>query len=115
MESELGPTLGIDVYREPFNPAAGYRILRSGAFDLLILRCEDLDRVFSDAVRVFLELGQRLPLRRSNVNLSGWYRAALEGLALPRDVCERVYASRYARHFYSEVERAAFIRRWSSG
>lgn len=116
-ETHMAPVFGVDVYREPFDTDAGYQILRGDDCDLLILRTEDLRAAMRPAMQRFL--GVEVPeLRSSNVSADKSYADQFaqfkRGLELPDTYLDEMYGSRFARHFYTADELAAFRERWSS-
>jgi hypothetical protein len=116
-DREIKRVFHVDVYAHRFDRAQGYDIIRREDCDLLIFRVEDLDRNFEKAVMQFLELERPIGMLRSNVTrekaLADSYRAVMREMILPREVCRKVYSSRYVRHFYSEEMIDTFIARWS--
>lgn len=111
-DREMLDTFGIDVYSTPFDHDRKFTIVSKGNVDLLVMRMEDLPTVFTDAIWQFL--GVSIPLVRANdasaKEYHTAYRAVITQIALPRDVYERMYASRYAQHFYPEGVRADFMK-----
>lgn len=105
--------LGLDVYELPFDPARRHAEGRG----LIVLRtdCPDAEksRVLSRA------LGHPVRVGRGNDSAAKGYRARYEAVRaqarFPAALVERVYGSRFARHFWSEAERCAFARRWLGG
>jgi hypothetical protein len=118
-DSELKTVFGIDVYRHPFPHESGYTIIRGNSATVLVLRAENLNQCLATALREFLELPEavRIPVRRANTvedrRVADAYRRVSESLRLNRGTCERVYASRHCRHFYSDREIQGFIARWT--
>jgi hypothetical protein len=116
-DREIATTLGIDVFAQPFDPAAGCAIYENDRTKLLLLRVEDLARVGETALRSFLGLPD-LHLEPRNVGEKKYYAAAyrelVRTLRLPEELLDRVYCSRLARHFYSERELVTFRERWSA-
>ncbi|QXD16187.1 putative capsular polysaccharide synthesis family protein [Rhodocaloribacter litoris] len=115
-DSELHEMLGIDVFARPFDHERGYQILEQGGVSALVLRLEDLNRVLAPALAAFLDLPEeRIHVARANVGEGKAYGASLREvkatLQLPEALLDRIYATRYARHFYAE-EIEAFQDRW---
>lgn len=110
-DREMLDTFGIDVYATPFDHDRKFTIVAKSGVDLLIMRMEDLPTVFSEAIRQFL--GEAVPLVRANdasaKDYHAAYQAVISEISLSRDVYKRIYASRYARHFYPEGIRADFM------
>jgi hypothetical protein len=118
-DRELKSVFGIDVYATPFPHARGFDIQHHPRADLLVLRVEDLPRVLAPALRRLLDLPPDLPIETPVVNaadprLAPVYAAVRAGLKLPPGLCARIYASRLARHFYTDAEIAAFTDRWTT-
>lgn len=115
-ERELEPSLGIDVYEHPFDPARGFAIIDSPAVKLLVLRQESLE-VAPHALGSFLGLPRPIQVPRENVasdkSYSGLYESAMEGLRLPQETLDLAYDSRFAHHFYSPGEIEAMRARWT--
>ncbi len=114
---EIEPVFGIDVYTVPYDFEQGYQIIHQGNVNLLIIRLEDLNRSFSRAMKEFLHLEHEIPMLKTNIasekKFHQAYQYVVQNIRLPRPVCETIYASRYAQHFYSAEERQRFITRWS--
>lgn len=116
-ETHLAPAFGIDVYAEPFDPAAGYRIYENRTCRLLLLRTEDLSRTLRTALHEFLGI-RTCAVGSENVSAEKHYADAFgdfsHHLELPAGYLDTMYASRYARHFYTADELEGFRTRWSS-
>jgi hypothetical protein len=114
-ERELEPTLGIDVYAHPFDPATGYSVIETPAVRMLILRQESLP-VAPQALREFLGLSHDLNLARENEGsrkeYSDLYAAVLRDVRFPVDALDLAYGSRFAQHFYSVDEIDDLRGRW---
>lgn len=115
-ERELEPLLGVDVYATPLDPAAGYAVIRTEEADTLLFRFEDARRVLPAALGELL--GRSLvALDETNAAMqkptAALYRAFRETLRVPPALVAAAYATRYARHFYTDAERARFAARWS--
>jgi len=117
-DAELGRMFDLDVYEFPFATDQGHdRIVREHV-DLLIIRLEDFDRVAAGAVSGFLGLQDFRLVRRNEAGQKAYkalydrFRAEVE---LPASYVDGVYASRYARHFYSDAEREALRARLRVG
>jgi hypothetical protein len=115
-DEELAAVFGTDVYAAPFPVERGFAIHEGARARVLVLRLEDLDRCAAAAFEAFLGL-RGLALRREqgaeDKAYAALYRRFRERLRVPDDALERFYGSRYARHFYSDAERARFRARWA--
>ncbi len=121
-DKEIKKVFGIDVFRYPFNHQDGFTIIRQNNLDLLILRLEDLNRNFCTSFKRFLDREQPITMvrasSRSSQKLETVYREPvydelLGSIKIPKALCEKVYKSKYATHFYEPQEIEAFVRRWS--
>jgi hypothetical protein len=115
-DRELAPTLGIDVYEHPFDPAVGYAVIETPAVRLLVLRQESLDAA-PRALADFLGVAADVAIPAENVGAAKEYGdlyAAVVGRArFGADALDLAYGSRYARHFYSPTEIDDLRARWS--
>jgi hypothetical protein len=113
---ELKTTLGVDVFSKPFPKEQGYEIYRSEHAEALVLRLEDLNRCATDAFRRFLAIDD-FSLRTVNAAEGKSYEAAYrefkDRIRLPSWYQQRVYGSRYVKHFYTDAEIARFQSRWT--
>jgi hypothetical protein len=117
-EAELEPVLGIDVLAKEFPRALGYDVYRGDRADLLVMRLENLSSCYQTALSVFFGRDvSHLDLARANVAeekpYKRFYQEFSSWLVLPDDYLQRMYSTRYARHFYSETELSEFRKRWS--
>jgi hypothetical protein len=117
-DDELKAVLGFDAYATPFPARQGYAIYESDRIDVLVLRVEDLRVRAEQALQEFLGV-ERFELVDANTaeekNYSALYRRFVETVDLPDTYLRRMYDSKYARHFYTEGERAAFRSSWERG
>lgn len=116
-DMEIKGMFGLDVFAHPFDTEKGYTILQHGNVELLILRLEDLNERFSEAIGQFLALESPLELIRSNVRAEqkrgSTYEQVRQELTLRESVCRKIYSSKYAQHFYSAAEIERLIQKWS--
>lgn len=116
IDEEVRSFLGIDVYEVPFPKEEGYRIFHGDRADLLLLKMERLDAAAGRALSEFLEI-EDIHLERANVAgekaYADTYGAFLKHLTLPAEYLDRMYGSRYSRHFYSASEIQAFRKKWT--
>jgi hypothetical protein len=117
-DREFAPALGIDVFAHAFDPVAGHAVIETPAARVLLLRQENLDAAPA-ALAGFLGVEAPVPVAARNQATAKEYAARyddfLRAVRLPDPVLDRVYGSRYARHFYADSELTRFRRRWRSG
>jgi hypothetical protein len=112
---ELKPVFGVDVFATEFPREKGFKIYESPRTKVLLLRLEDIDRCAGDAFREFMGI-ENLSLLKSNLGVkklySDLYKTFVKAINLPQHYLDRVYQSKYSRHFYSEQEIEAFRAKW---
>ncbi len=115
-QREFEPALGVDLYAHPFPHAAGAQVVPSGHGEILVLRLETPDAEKEAAIASFLG-DPDFTLATANVgdaNVYGdGYQAFRDAAVLPDDFLDRKLSSGYARHFYTDEERAEIRARWS--
>lgn len=114
---ECKPYTGIDVYDRPFPKDQGYDIFSNGNVDLLVLRLEDIDRVFQPALADFLGLEiDELDLHHigDEQPYAPLYKRFKKEIRFPAELLDRYYDTKYCRHFYTDAELARFRRRWQA-
>jgi hypothetical protein len=117
LEHELGRMLGIDVYARPFPIKKGYAIYHGDRADVLLFRLRDLNRSVTQAFHQFLGVQD---FRLANANVGGRkayadvYQAFKASIVFPESFLDRIYDSRFARHFYTQDERQALKEQWAT-
>jgi len=115
-DEEIRAVFGIDVFSSEFPIARGYNIYEGERADVLLIRLEDLNDCAADAFKGFLNIDGFTLLDTNVGSQKGYapiYTKFKDSIALPESYLERMYTSKYARHFYSEEEIARFRARWS--
>jgi hypothetical protein len=113
---EMKGIFGLNVYAHRFDKAAGYEIYAAEKADVLLMRLESLAECCEAAFSRFLGIAD---FRLVNANRGcekpyrDLYRRVLDTLAIPAACLEKIYASRYARHFYTGEEIRSLRNRWS--
>ena len=116
-DTELRDVLGIDVYAAPFPYQRGWEIYQSPLADVLLLRLEDLRTAMPQAILSFFDgFETSVPVANAaaDKSYSKLYSEFTEKLQLPKSYLDLMYQSRFARHFYSLAEIAAFYNYWSN-
>lgn len=116
-EEEIEAVFGVNVYDEPFPEERGYQLIRAGQVDLLLIKLEQLNDCYHAAFRDLLEV--EIPaLEHTHVTeqdpTKPMYTEFVRNAVFPAQYLDRMYDSSFARHFYSERERDAFRRKWST-
>ena len=115
-DEEVRDIFGVNVYDHAFPIEHGFQIIRQQDISMLLIKVEDLDKCYAQAFDEFL--GVRIPgLEQTHITDRDpayvMYRSFLEEISLPDDYLNRMYDSRFVRHFYSPAEIDRFKRRWS--
>jgi glycosyltransferase involved in cell wall biosynthesis len=115
-DKEIKDVFNFDIYANDFNKSTGYQIYRVQDADILLIRLEDLSRCCHDAFREFLGVPD-FSMVKDNVGEKKWYqglyRRVLDSISIPDSDLERIYKSRYCRHFYTGDEINHFKKKWS--
>jgi hypothetical protein len=118
LDAEVKTHFGIDIFQHSFPIEKGYTTISRENVSLLVLRCELDDRAKARAIADFLELDE-FEIVRSNVRNekpeAQKYEEFKRQISMPPALLDRMYDSKFARHFYSREERAFFRERWSGG
>ncbi len=115
-KEELEAFTGFDVYQVNFPHQQGFQIYSKAEQQLMIIRTEDIDRVGSAALNMFL--GQEdLHLKKKNTASQKWYQKIYQTfcreVVLPDQYLDRFYSSPYANHFYTQPELEKFRSHWA--
>jgi len=115
-DKEIKDVFNFDIYAHDFNKTLGYQIYEAANADILLIRLEDLSRCCHDAFREFLGVPD-FSMVKDNVGEKKWYqglyRRVLDSISIPDSDLERIYKSRYCRHFYTGDEINHFKKKWS--
>ena len=115
-DKEMLDSFGIDVYANPFDHTRGFSIIENDQARLLLLRMEDLSRVFAEAMNEFMKLSVSLVSSNEATSkvYSESYQAVLKKYALSAAAGKNIYSSRYAQHFYPEEVRTRLMEKWTT-
>ncbi|MDB6059229.1 MAG: hypothetical protein JWO95_3073 [Verrucomicrobiales bacterium] len=112
-DKHMKADFGIDVYQHPF-PSTGVQVIEQGHVRLLLMRVEVDDAVKESAVKDFLGL-KEFQIKRVNdagqKSYSETYRVFREKFIPPDSYLEKMYESRFFKHFYpGQMEQ--FVAKW---
>lgn len=111
-EKEFNQFLEFDIYRVAFNKKEGYQIYSTPAFDLLVIRLEDLNNCFSKALAEFtgIKFKKLVKANESHKKSSAALHAAFKKqFSMDGQELEKIYSSTYVRHFYTPDEINRFL------
>jgi len=116
-DEEIKGMFGIDLFAGEFPVSKGYKIFEADHADVLLIRLEDLNDCAAEAFAEYLGI-EGFTLTQANVAsekvYAPIYRKFRNSIVLPESYIERMYNSKYVRHFYSEEEIARFRAKWST-
>ena len=114
-DQEFKGNLGIDLYTTPFPVDRGYQIYEGDKADVLLIRLENLDQCFTQAMEEFLG-PCNIPLISANIgsqkDYATTYQQFKEIIHLPQTYVDRMYNAQFTQHFYSSDEIEAFRTKW---
>jgi hypothetical protein len=114
-DTHFKPIFGIDVYDYEF-PPNGVQVIHHNNTKLLVMRSELPDCVKESVVRDFLNL-PIFSLANRNVasdkEYSEAYRKFKEAFSPPNWYIQKMYESRFFKHFYGEKQKEKLIRKWT--
>lgn len=118
-DDELRAAFGIDVFAHPFDPSLGHATIGKGRVELLLFRIELADDRIARLLADFVGADALVLLRANDAAARGArhgraYDEFRRTLVLPEALAGSIYASKYARHFYSSEERRAARARWTA-
>jgi hypothetical protein len=116
LDQEIPYAYNIDIFEEEFPKLQGYATFQRGNIDLLVIKLEHLDKCCQQAFQEFLNI-DNFVLMNDNVGnyrkYSSIYQKFKEQIAIPQEYIDKMYTSRYTKHFYMEEEIDAFKQKWS--
>lgn len=106
IDSELKATTGIDVYQYPFDCERGFKVIREGNFELLIMYHDLPDKKKSDVVSDFLNDPVVIEhLHGSDQKEIADSYISMRTMVLQDDLyVDNLHKGRYYRHFYGAKE-----------
>ena len=114
-ERELKGVFGIDIYKSAFPRYVGYKIYKDKIADVLVIRLETLNECAQKAFKEFLDI-DNFSLIVENVSAdkiyADLYQRFKDNIVLPNSYIDKLYNSKYMRHFYSEEEINALSEKW---
>jgi len=115
-DSELKLVFGVDVFSEPFPKSEGYKIYHQDLVDVLVLKLEDIDRIFEKAIKEFLNIENItfVPSNEAKIkNYYFYYRNFIKEINFSQSYLDKMYDNQYSKHFYTEAEISNFRKKWS--
>lgn len=103
INTEIRENFNIDIYKSDFTENK-FIIYKNGKIELLLLRVEDLNNVFENATKEFLNLNKGLSLMNYNIGFkkyySSQYKSIQNKIRLNDEIIDKIFSSKYISHFY---------------
>lgn len=114
-DKELKQVFDVDVFSSKFPVENGYEIYDTPRARVLLIRLEDLNKCYAESFHKFLGI-ENFSLVAANTGqkkaYSNIYEAFLREIHFSKAYIDEVYNSKYARHFYTELENKVFRSKW---
>lgn len=115
-DSQIKLNFHVDVYSKPFSKHKGYEIYENEKARILVIRLEDIDNCAAKALTDFLNIDNIDIVstnRSSDKKYKAMYKCFLESIKLDNTYLDKMYNSKFTRHFYTEDEIENFRKRWA--
>jgi hypothetical protein len=103
---ELKNNLGVDVYIDNFSSNTGFKIFDNNEIKLLLIRMEDLNSSFEDAIINFFDTEEVIKLEDYNIGeekyYSRQYKFIKNRIKLSNANMDKILSSKYVSHFYED-------------
>lgn len=110
--------LGIDVFSYPFDKTQGYSIIPANKLDVLLIRFENLDQAYKQGTAKLLGLSvDDVNLQYANIHTNKdtheLHKYIKKNLKLSKNACEKVYSTKFMKHFYSAELIGQLTSKWT--
>ena len=112
---EMKTTTGIDVFNYEFPKDKGFRTIHCEPYDLLLMRYDLTDDMKADLISNFLDLTSFAIIRKNEGMSKSYakeYKELLSKIKVPAAYVERMLASKYVHHFFSDDELESIRKNW---
>ena len=118
IDTEFHAYTGIDLYSYPFNCDAGYTIIKSENYDVAMISLEKLNSIFALVIKELTGTSKEVNMMRRNVtekkDVADLYNELKNSIVIPKKDLEKVYTTKFARHFFTPEFRTKMIAKWSN-
>lgn len=113
--NELKQFTGIDIYEFPFDKERGYLLIKKDNIEILVMKVEKLNDNL-DVIGEFVGV-QDFELINKNIGSEKYYRYVYQKLKRDFNISQEILYkhyenNKYFRHFYSDEEKAMFLKKW---
>lgn len=114
-DKELKAVFGVDIYAHPFDKEKGYSIIKQGNIEVLAMKLEKLNSLES-VIGEFINVPNFKLINANEGDKKPYkylYKNVKDAIKIPREVFDEYYKNNPKMdHFYSEEEKAAFLKKW---
>jgi hypothetical protein len=115
-DREFKETLGVDVFKQPFDHEQGYALFRENGVNVLVMRQENFG-ILSQALGELYDLPEQFfptcdANRAKDKPYADIYESIKKDLEFDDTVLDQFYDNPFCRHFYSETEVLGFRQKW---
>lgn len=117
-EREFEPALGINIFDHPFDTEEGWTRLQQDPYEVLVIRTGMDAGLKNQLVGEFVGLSDFEIIQFNTGEKKPYgavYSAFKKQLTISPDLVDMVYASAYARHFFSTAQLDEMRSRWTGG
>ncbi len=115
-EKQFFEATNIDVYRYDFNKEKGYKIIKKGNIELLLINSNVADKIKEELISDFCEL-KNFTLKNRNVSsvkeYATYYKDFKNNIRFSTAYLNKLYDSKYAQHFFTKKHIKNQIEKWS--
>lgn len=112
-DTEVKPTLGIDIFKEEFDKEAGYKIYKNKNIELLVIKSTSLN--FAKAINEFLNVEidkSQLWDLSFDFDLDRNQKEFFKSISLDRLELDKSLKAKFAQHFYSKEDISELYEKW---
>lgn len=113
-DNELKNVLGFDVYNHSFDRQRLIKTYRINNVDFLVYRIDVSDSDLEAAISKFTKINVNIvpSNKASDKSYAEAYRYVRENIVFEKDLLDRIFSSKYCRHFWTLSELAEIKSRW---
>ncbi|ACK64155.1 conserved hypothetical protein [Rippkaea orientalis PCC 8801] len=115
LDRHITNVFGIDILGKDFPKNKGYQIFKTDNIEILLIRMEDINLKIVEAMREFMNI-ENFTLSKVNIGdekkYANKYQQFKQSINLPESYLNKMYNSKYTKHFYSENEIENFQVKW---
>lgn len=110
---ELKSFSNVDILKLDFDKKKGYSIYQNGNISLLVIKFEDIDFLFSDAMEEFTGIPRwKIGKMKKTPQMSKEYLQFKNSISIDAALLNQIYSSQYVIHFYQKSEIQNFMSQW---